>query len=629
MPNEEPSNASETDLIGQIRGARKQRKSSKSGSSGPASASIPISSNSSGSTLNIHTHSLPSGGTLLSNSVAASSSSLSTSPTSYSTTSSREQAFIHNKLYSDTPQRKKSTKVLPKINTDELRSVKSLTQLAETANGVRMLAKNLSRATIQLDVRAIMIVTKARDNSLIYLTREFVEWIFSRGIGDVTVYVDVNLEKLKRFNAAEIKETYPQSAQNLKYWNRKFALKNPEKFDLVVTLGGDGTVLYVSNLFQRIVPPVMSFALGSLGFLTNFKFQQFRERMRTVIDSGVKAYLRMRFTCRVHKADGKLVCEQQVLNELVVDRGPSPYVTNLELYGDGSLLTVAQADGLIIATPTGSTAYSLSAGGSLVHPSVSAISVTPICPHTLSFRPILLPDGMFLKVKVPATSRSTAWASFDGKVRTELFRGDYVTIQASSYPFPTVISSRTEYFDSVSRNLNWNARESQKPFSLLSDDNQKRYRKKKNNKNKGPILSAALTASLESLNIEQEEEEFDIDGEDDDDEDTLSSSTPSDGDLEILSMDENFNYEEDIPYLPVGDGLSTPPAHGVSFSQFDDRTCWAHPNARISLDGSRSGTNASNTTSASASTAASTTTSTATSTAGTRFPSTSVLYPNE
>jgi NAD+ kinase len=425
-----------------------------------------------------------------------------------------------------------------------------------------MLAKNLAKATIQLEVKAIMIVTKARDNSLIYLTREIVDYLLAKN-KDITVYVDRNLQKLKRFNAVNLYETVPKAKKYVKYWDKKFALQNPQKFDLVVTLGGDGTVLYVSNLFQRVVPPVISFALGSLGFLTNFKFEQFRERMSNVLDAGVRAYLRMRFTCRVHRADGKLICEQQVLNELVVDRGPSPYVTQLELYGDGSLLTVAQADGLIIATPTGSTAYSLSAGGSLVHPGVSAISVTPICPHTLSFRPILLPDGMFLKVKVPSTSRSTAWASFDGKVRTELHKGDYVTIHASPFPFPTVISSKTEYIDSVSRNLNWNAREQQKPFThLLSENNKKIYENS----------PANLDSHINNLSLAPDE--FDID----------------------YTDEENSSLsDEDIPFVPSPEeGLETPPTYGT----FEDRPCFAHPNAKISLNGSSSMSNFSSPTSA-------------------------------
>lgn len=491
----------------------------------------------------------------------------------------REHPILHNKLYCDQvygslgpKPRRVSLKVLLKLGTDDLRSVKSHTELAETANGVRMLAKNLARATIQLDVKNIMIVTKARDNALIYLTREVVEWFCSSVGADITLYVDANLKKLLRFNADGLLRAYPRAETNLRYWDKKFALKNPQLFDLVVTLGGDGTVLYVSNLFQRIVPPVISFALGLLGFLTNFQFEQFRERMLKVIQAGVRAYLRMRFTCRVHRADGKLVCEQQVLNELVIDRGPSPYVTQLELYGDGLLLTVAQADGLIIATPTGLTAYSLSAGGLLVHPGVSAILVTPICPHTLLFRPILLPDGMFIKVKVPNSSRSTAWASFDGKVRTELRKGDYVTVQASPFPFPTVILSKTEYIDSVSRNLNWNVREQQKPFThLLSSAN--------GHDSMSMLLLGKLETDLQNLNME---EDFDINYSDDNDDSRLLTTPSDNGDS---SNDEDVFLEDDTPYLPSpGAGLNTPPVKTLSFENFDERECFAHPKATISLE---------------------------------------------
>lgn len=504
---------------------------------------------------------------------------------------------IHNKLYCEQVKKIKRTPstVLNKLNNDELKSVKSHAELAETANGVRMLARNLARATIQLDVRTIMIVTKAKDNALVYLTREIVEWFLHRK-KNITIYVDYKLESLKRFDFAGLKATVPQAHTQVKFWTKEFTVNNPEIFDLVLTLGGDGTVLYVSNLFQRIVPPVISFALGSLGFLTNFQFEDFRSKMLSVLESGVRANLRMRFTCRVHKSDGKLVCEQQVLNELVVDRGPSPYVTNLELYGDGSLLTVAQADGLIIATPTGSTAYSLSAGGSLVHPGVSAISVTPICPHTLSFRPILLPDGMFLKVKVPQGSRLTAWASFDGKVRTELQHGDYVTVQASPFPFPTVISSKTEYIDSVSRNLHWNERKQQRPFTDYKLNN---------------LSDDQLEKDFDKMYI-NDEDEYDLnyseheDGDKSNASDRLSlmsavaaSSTTSNPNdvklkLDVLERAQDKNDEalsitssrsdEDAPFVPSpGGGLSTPPSHTISYSNLDDRPYYAHPNAKVSF----------------------------------------------
>jgi len=122
------------------------------------------------------------------------------------------------------------------------------------------------------------------------------------------------------------------------------------------------------------------------------------------------------------------------------------------------LMTRISADGMILSTPTGSTAYSLSAGGSLVYPDMPAMLLTPICPHTLSFRPMILNDSMELKVRIPANSRGTAFVSFDGKGRVELGRGDEVVVKASRYPFPTVLSQPMEWFDAISRTLRWNTR---------------------------------------------------------------------------------------------------------------------------------------------------------------------------
>ncbi|KAL7892527.1 NAD kinase associated with ferric reductase [Trichoderma sp. SZMC 28014] len=363
-------------------------------------------------------------------------------------------------------------KVLEEIKNDEYMSH---SRLVQTATSVREVSKQLQRRPIKQAVRNIMIVTKARDNQLVYLTRELTTWLlqtprYGSDVG-VNVYVDAKLRNSKRFNAASIVAGDARFANMLKYWTPDLCWSQPEKFDLVLTLGGDGTVLFTSWLFQRVVPPVLSFSLGSLGFMTTFEFEHYKKHLNRVMgDDGMKINLRMRFTCTVYRqgANGNPMDEGEqfeVLNELVIDRGPSPYVSNLELYGDDELLTVVQADGCIFSTPTGSTAYSLSAGGSLVHPDIPAILLTPICPHTLSFRPMVLSDTMALRIAVPRSSRATAYCAFDGKGRVELKQGDHVTITASQYPFPTVTRTDTEWFDSVSRTLRWNVRAAdQKPF---------------------------------------------------------------------------------------------------------------------------------------------------------------------
>ena len=376
-------------------------------------------------------------------------------------------------------------KVLEEIKNDEWMSH---SRLVQTATGVREVSKQLQRRPIRRAVRNVMIVTKARDNQLVLLTRELALWLlrtprYGSDLG-VNVYVDAKLRNSKRFNASAITNENPRFQDMLRYWSPDLCWSSPEKFDLVLTLGGDGTVLFTSWLFQRIVPPVLSFSLGSLGFLTNFEFERYKDHLNRIMgEEGMRVNLRMRFTCTVYR-DGPGGHEMEegeqfeVLNELVIDRGPSPYVSNLELYGDNELLTVVQADGCIFSTPTGknalsnaahvdtitdafrlgSTAYSLSAGGSLVHPDIPAILLTPICPHTLSFRPMVLSDTMLLRVSIPRNSRATAYCAFDGKGRVELRQGDHVTITASQYPFPTVVRTDTEWFDSVSRTLRWNVR---------------------------------------------------------------------------------------------------------------------------------------------------------------------------
>jgi NAD+ kinase len=255
-------------------------------------------------------------------------------------------------------------------------------------------------------------------------------------------------------------------------------------------LGGDGTVLYSSWLFQGIVPPVLAFSLGSLGFLTRFDFEQYPQTLSRAFDEGITVNLRLRFEATVmrsqnrdcpdrdlveeligeeaedhhtHKPDGTY----NILNEVVVDRGPNPTMSSIELFGDDEHFTTVQADGICVSTPTGSTAYNLAAGGSLCHPDNPVILVTAICAHTLSFRPIILPDTIVLRVGVPYDARTSSWASFDGRERVELKPGDYVTISASRFPFPSVLpmdKRRTDWIQSISKTLQWNSRQKQKAF---------------------------------------------------------------------------------------------------------------------------------------------------------------------
>ncbi|KAH7834009.1 hypothetical protein Vadar_011885 [Vaccinium darrowii] len=243
-----------------------------------------------------------------------------------------------------------------------------------------------------------------------------------------------------------------------------------ERVDFVACLGGDGVILHASNLFRGAVPPVVSFNLGSLGFLTSHNFEDFRQDLKQVICGnntmdGVYITLRMRLRCEIYR-NGKAMPGKvfDVLNEVVVDRGSNPYISKIECFEHDHLITKVQGDGVIVATPTGSTAYSTAAGGSMVHPNVPCMLFTPICPHSLSFRPVILPDSARLELKIPEDARSNAWVSFDGKRRQQLSRGDSVRIFMSQHPLPTVnkADQTGDWFRSLIRCLNWNERLDQK-----------------------------------------------------------------------------------------------------------------------------------------------------------------------
>ena len=156
----------------------------------------------------------------------------------------------------------------------------------------------------------------------------------------------------------------------------------------------------------------------------------------------------------------------QVLNEVVVDRGSFSFLTALKVYESGNLLTTVQADGVMIATPTGSTAYSAAAGGSMVHPNVPAILFTPICPHSLNFRPIVLPDYADLVLLVEEGARSSVWVSFDGKYRQELYRGDSLRVCMSENPVATInrVDQTQDWMSSLDRCFGWSNRIPQRSF---------------------------------------------------------------------------------------------------------------------------------------------------------------------
>ena len=320
-------------------------------------------------------------------------------------------------------------------------------QLSDMAVGIRELSKKLGHIRLKLKVRNVFLLTKAHDQALIAKTRDMAEWLLRHKNPDghlYTVWVENTMERNKIFNAEGIIAKDPSYADRLKYWTTELCAKKPHMFEICIALGGDGTVLYASWLFQRVVPPVMSFALGSLGFLTKFDFEKYPNILTRSFHEGVTVSLRLRFEGTIMRSRPREDEEDQksrdiveelvgdladdasshypdsthnIMNDIVLDRGPNPTMSAIEMFGDDEHFTAVMGDGVCVATPTGSTAYSLAAGGSLCHPENPVMLVTAISPHTLSFRPIILPDTIVLRLGVPYDARASCWASFDGKER--------------------------------------------------------------------------------------------------------------------------------------------------------------------------------------------------------------------
>ncbi|KAL6853912.1 hypothetical protein ACP4OV_019941 [Aristida adscensionis] len=311
--------------------------------------------------------------------------------------------------------------------------------------------------------QTVLFITKPNSNSVRVLCAEMVRWLKEHKNMNVFVEPRVSKELLAE-------DSYYNFIQT---WDNGFMFPYDDvkllhtKVDLIVTLGGDGTVLWAASLFKGPVPPVVAFALGSLGFMTPFPSEQYHECMDNVLKGPFSITLRNRLQCHVIRDAAKDELETEdpilVLNEVTIDRGISSYLTYLECYCDSSFMTCVQGDGLIISTTSGSTAYSLAAGGSMVHPQVPGILFTPICPHSLSFRPLILPEYVTLRVQVPYNSRGSAWASFDGKDRKQLSPGDALICSISPWPVPTacLVDSTTDFLRSIHEGLHWNLRKTQ------------------------------------------------------------------------------------------------------------------------------------------------------------------------
>jgi NAD+ kinase len=230
----------------------------------------------------------------------------------------------------------------------------------------------------------------------------------------------------------------------------------PGLSDLLVVLGGDGTLLSAARLAAERKVPILPVNLGGLGFLTTVSPDEIYPVLEEILSDQHRVSERVMLEAEIVRG-GAVVRRQIALNEAVLNKAPLARIMDLELRVNGEYVTTYKGDGLIVSTPTGSTAYSLSAGGPIVYPIVEAFVVTPICPHTLTNRPLVIPDSAEVEIDFQAGDEMV-FLTLDGQVGIELMRGDHIVVRKAPEKLRLVRAAKKTYFEILRNKLKWGER---------------------------------------------------------------------------------------------------------------------------------------------------------------------------
>ncbi len=252
-------------------------------------------------------------------------------------------------------------------------------------------------------------------------------------------------------------EEAAETAGELSVWLGKQGISAKQKdfnnVDLAVVLGGDGTMISAARLLQNRDVPVLGINYGSLGYITEFRIEELYDALDTVLVGNYE--LDKRVTLDVtHMRHGKELSKNRVLNDVVINKAALARIINIEATLDGLYVNDFRADGLIISTPTGSTAYNLSAGGPIVFPSMNAVVITPICPFTLSNRPIVVPDTAEIQLRLKTEKEEVA-LTLDGQIGFDLTTHDVIKVAKSKTTLNLVKPPNRNYFDVLRNKLKW------------------------------------------------------------------------------------------------------------------------------------------------------------------------------
>jgi NAD+ kinase len=283
-------------------------------------------------------------------------------------------------------------------------------------------------------MKNIAIFAKVHDPRCQDVALQLIAWLHGRGLNPL---VEAHLARHIDFREAIITDI-------------------PDNTDLVVVLGGDGTLISVARLIGDREVPILGVNLGSLGFLTEITLDELCSSVDRYLSGDYRISERLMLHVAVVR-NGLVIEEKRVLNDVVINKGALARIIDLETTIDGNYLTTYKGDGLIISTPTGSTGYSLSANGPILYPELECFAITPICPHTLTNRPIVVASDSLITIALKCINEDV-FLTLDGQVGVELKCGDEIRIVKAQKRTRLIISSSRDYFEILRTKLKWGER---------------------------------------------------------------------------------------------------------------------------------------------------------------------------
>jgi NAD+ kinase len=297
---------------------------------------------------------------------------------------------------------------------------------------------NLQSAMTISSIKRIGIVLKPKQPDALKTMCELATWLAQRGI-TLIGGPEIERERIAQQTGCAVEEVAPgQLAPSA---------------DLILVLGGDGTMIAAARLMGDTEVPVLGVNYGGLGYLAEFRIEELYAALESILAGNYRLDQRVMMSVELTRGD-ESVSRNRVLNDVVINKSALARIIEIEAYLNQQFVNAFRADGLIVSTPTGSTAYNLSAGGPVIFPSMNAVVITPICPFTLSNRPIVVPDDAVIELRLK-TELEDVSLTLDGQVGFPLKFEDRVVIRKSKTTFNLVQPTNRNYFDVLRDKLRW------------------------------------------------------------------------------------------------------------------------------------------------------------------------------